>query len=44
MSQSTLTHAHNTGRLSRPVLAAAECATAAPAAFYFGYWFSHRRR
>lgn len=43
MSHISLTHARHTGRTARPVLAVAECMGAARA-FYFGYWFSQRRR
>ncbi|MGX1126855.1 hypothetical protein AB7M23_003648 [Pseudomonas sp. HLS-6 TE3448] len=44
MSLTTLTQARHTGRLAQPLLAIAECGTCAPASFYFGYWFSQRRR
>gem|GEM_PF-455090 len=36
--------ARHTGRTARPGLAVAGCQAVAPASFYFGYWFSHRRR
>ncbi|MDF2490591.1 MAG: hypothetical protein K0S77_3213 [Pseudomonas sp.] len=44
MSDTTFNFARHTGRTLRPVLAVAGCQAVAPASFYFGYWFSHRRR
>lgn len=43
MSSTSLTQALHTGRDSRQVAAPA-CVTLSASGFYFGYWFSHRRR
>lgn len=42
MPHAPLNHAQHTARLARAVASVAVRGTSAP--YYFGYWFSHRRR